>query len=152
MGLEERKAPDVAEACIRCWTIALFLLSFGCRGGPAREALRSGALDLAPLTTYMEKELSRPPLEIVAKACLNLHIEETTSRSIFDSYDRFLSILDDQDKRADLARAHTHEGLRGSTAWNEIREVSRPFHAGLIVLFLKDDEALKNLTLEYGVF
>ena len=88
----------------------------------------------------------------VAKACLNLRITDATSRKLFDSYDRFLAILDDPDKRAELARAHTHEDLRDSKAWDEVRQVSRPFHASLIALFLKDDEDLKNLTLEYGVF
>jgi hypothetical protein len=100
----------------------------------------------------MEDQLARPPLEVVAKACLELHIQESTSRSIFDSYDRFLSILDDQDKRSELERAHTHEDLRRSSAWDEVRDVSRPFHAGLIALFLKDDERLQTLSMEYGVF
>lgn len=100
----------------------------------------------------MDDQLSRPPLEIVAKTCLNLHITDATARTLFDSYDRFLAILDDLDKRAELARPHTHEDLRHSKAWDEVREVSRPFHASLIALFLKDDEDLKNLTLEYGVF
>jgi predicted nucleotidyltransferase len=117
---------------------------------PARDALRG--MDLAPLTTYMEDQLSCPPLEIVAKACLTLRISDATSRLLFNSYDRFLSILDDQEKRAELARAHTHEDLRGSKAWDQVRAVSRPFHAALIALFLKEDEDLKNLTFEYGVF
>jgi hypothetical protein len=121
-------------------------LSFACRG----KALR--AMDLSPLTAYLENEFSRSPLEIVAKACLNLRISETTARLLFDSYDRFLGILDDQGKRAELAQAHTHEDLRGSKAWDEVRAVSRPFHEALIALFLKDDEDLKNLTFEYGVF
>ncbi|MES1258866.1 MAG: nucleotidyltransferase domain-containing protein, partial [Acidobacteriota bacterium] len=118
----------------------------------AREALKSSALDLSPLTTYMEDQLSRPPLEIVAKACLTLCISDDTSKSIFDSYNQFLEILDDPDKRGELERAHTHEDLRRSSAWNEVREVSHPFHAALIALFLKDNEDLKELTLEYGVF
>jgi predicted nucleotidyltransferase len=117
---------------------------------PARQALR--AMDLSPLTAYLENQLSHSPLEIVAKACLNLRISDTTARGLFDSYDRFLGILDDQEKRAELAQAHTHEDLRHSKAWDEVRAVSRPFHEALIALFLKDDEDLKKLTFEYGVF
>jgi len=109
-------------------------------------------MDVSPLTAWMESQLALPPLEIVAKACLILGTNDATSRTLFDSYNRFLAILDDPDKRAELARAHTHEDLRKSPAWDEVREVSRPFHAGLISLFLKEDERLKNLTLEYGVF
>src|ERR1019366_8116577 len=113
----------------------------------AREALRS--FDLSPLTAYLETQLANAPLDVVAKACLNLRISEATSRALFDSYDRFLGILDHPEKRAELARAQTHEDLRSSKAWDEVREVSRPFHEALIALFLKDDEDLKSLTLEY---
>lgn len=116
----------------------------------ARESLRS--MDLSRLTTFMESQLALPPLEIVAKACLILGITDTTAHKLFESYNRFLAILDDPDKRTELGRAHTHEDLRNSKAWDEVREVSRPFHAALISLFLRDDEHLKNLTLEYGVF
>ena len=82
----------------------------------------------------------------------NLRISDATSRLLFNSYDRFLSILDDPEKRAELTRAHTHEDLRRSKAWDEVRAVSRPFHEALIALFLNDEEDLKKLTFEYGVF
>lgn len=75
-----------------------------------------------------------------------------TAFAIFDSYNRFLAILDDPRKRGDLEMATSHEDLRNSTAWQEVREVSRPFHEGLVALFLNDDEELKNLTMKYGVF
>ena len=117
---------------------------------PAREALR--AMDLSPLTTYLENQLTHSPLEIVAKACLSLSIPDTTALMLFNSYDRFLGILDDQEKRTELALAHTHEDLRCSKAWDEIRDVSRPFHHALIALFLKDNDELKKLTFEYGLF
>jgi len=100
----------------------------------------------------MEEQLRLPPLEIVAKACLNLNISESTSRDLFESYDRFLAILDDSQKRSELARAYSHEDLRNSKAWKEVRDVSQPFHEALISLFLRDDERLKNLTLQYGLF
>jgi hypothetical protein len=75
-----------------------------------------------------------------------------TARSIFDNYDRFLAILDDKKKRDELERAKSHEDLRNSEAWKEVRDVSRPFHEGLVALFLNDDEDLKTLTMKYGVF
>lgn len=110
------------------------------------------SMDLSPLTLYLDSQLSLPPLEILAKACLVLRISDATARSLFDSYNRFLALLDDPERRTELTRAHTHEELRSSKAWKEVREVSRPFHAALISLFLKDNEHLKNLTLEYGIF
>ena len=88
----------------------------------------------------------------MAKTCLELDIKPETARFVFDNYDRFLAILDDSRKRAELERASTHQELRASEAWNEIREVSRPFHDGLVALFLRDDNRLKELTMNYGVF
>jgi len=118
----------------------------------ARLALMAPTRDVSALTNYMEQQLLRTPLELVAKACLEQSIQTETVRSIFDNYDRFLAILDDPDRRSALEQAITHEDLRSSPVWKEIREVSRAFHASLVNLFLKDDEQLKNLTMKYGVF
>jgi hypothetical protein len=46
----------------------------------------------------------------------------------------------------------SHDDLRNSKAWNEVREVSRPFHEALIALFFQGNEQLSELTLEYGIF
>ncbi len=118
----------------------------------AREALKTAPKDVSALTAYMEDQLSLTPLDLVAKACLQQNVKPETARSIFDSYDRFLSILDDSEKRSELALARTHDQLRESPAWKEVREVSRPFHDGLVDLFLNDNENLTALTMKYGVF
>ena len=87
-----------------------------------------------------------------AKACNTLGISDKIVLKIFDNYDQFLSILDDQDKRSELANATSHDGLRQSTAWREIRDVSAPFHEGLVALFLEGNDGLKGLTMRYGIF
>jgi len=104
------------------------------------------------LTVYVERQLSLPPLQIVAKACLLLNLPDTTARTIFESYDRFLAILDDRDKRDELEHTQSHKELRESKTWAEVRKVSQPFHEALTSLFLKDDERLTDLTMKYGVF
>jgi hypothetical protein len=83
---------------------------------------------------------------------LELNIKPDTARSIFGPYDQFLAILDDPVKRADLEKAATHEHLRDSVVWKEIREVSRPFHDSLVGLFLLDNDGLRELAMKYGVF
>jgi len=118
----------------------------------AREELNRPGGDVSALTDYLEQQLSRTPLELVAQACLERKVMPATARSIFDNYDRFLAILDDKKKRDELERAKSHEDLRKSEAWKEVRDVSRPFHEGLVELFLNDDEDLKMLTMKYGVF
>ena len=117
----------------------------------AREALKE-AKDVAPLTDYVERLLSLTPLEMVAKACLELNVKPETAHRIFDHYDRFLSILDDPAKRKELEGVRGHPDLRRSSVWREVQQVSHPFHEGLVSLFLKDDQKLTQLTMEYGVF
>jgi hypothetical protein len=96
--------------------------------------------------------IALPPLEVIAKACVDLAIRDATARNIFDSYDRFLGILDDQAKRSELEKARTHDDLRNSAAWEEVRAVSNPFHDGLVALFLKEHDTLQDLTMKYGLF
>ena len=117
----------------------------------ARQAL-TAKKDVSPLTAYMERQLSLTPLDLVAKACLEQSIGKKTARSIFDSYDQFLAILGNSEKRSVLEQAPNDEEFRGSKAWGEVREVSRPFHDGLVALFLSDNDDLKNLSMKYGVF
>lgn len=109
------------------------------------------AKDVSLLTAYLSDRFSSPPLETVAKACLTLDVRPETARGIFDNYDRFLAILNSPSKRDDLVEARTH-GLRDSAAWKEIRDVSQPFHEGLVNLFLRDDQQLTELTMRYGIF
>lgn len=118
----------------------------------AKEVLKVPGKDVSALTEYMEQQLSLTPLELVAKACIEQSVRPETALSIFDNYDRFLAILDDPKKRFELEQARTHADLRSSKVWEEVRDVSRPFHDGLVALFLEDDENLKTLTMKYGVF
>jgi predicted nucleotidyltransferase len=108
--------------------------------------------DVSLLTAYLEQELALSPQEVIAKACVDLEASDKTARAIFDSYDRFLGILDDPVKRAELERARTHDDLRNSAAWEEVRAVSKPFHDGLVALFLEEHDTLRDLTMKYGLF
>jgi hypothetical protein len=117
----------------------------------AKSALREHRT-VATLTSFLERRLQWTPLEVLAHTCLELNIPAPTCREIFDSYNAFLAILDDTAKREELEKAKSHEDLRRSQVWNEIRSVSHPFHEGLVSLFLRDHPELASLTMEYGVF
>jgi hypothetical protein len=129
----------------------IFFCHLDPKADPARTELKTKQ-DVALLTAYLSEQIGTPPLETLAKACNELNTDLVVARSIFDSYDRFLGILDDQNKREELARAKSHADLRDSSAWREIREVSVPFHEGLIALFLGSNSELRDLTMKYGVF
>lgn len=128
---------------------------FFCHLDPAADIARTqlrAAGDVTLLTAYVEQQLALTPIETIAKACVDLKISDNTASAIFDSYNRFLGILDDPDKRTKLEMARTHEDLRTSAAWDEVRAVSKPFHDGLVALFLEENSTLRELTMKYGVF
>lgn len=128
---------------------------FFCHLDPTAEEARKALKEergLALLTAYLVRQFSFTPLETIAKVCSELKVTQGTLAGIFDNYDRFLAILDDRNKRDDLEMARTHHDLRKSEAWNEIRNVSKPFHDGLVALFLKEHERLTELTMTYGIF
>jgi predicted nucleotidyltransferase len=117
----------------------------------ARAALHAPEPDVAELLLYMERELGQTPLELLARAASRPAVEGTTARKLFDSYDGFLSILDDADQRRQLEDM-TLEGMATSGVWKEIRNLSRNFHTGLVELFFDQDQGLGELSTQYGVF
>jgi hypothetical protein len=136
-----------AAGLLRC-----FLCHLDPEADEARAGLRSENPDIGPLTEYLENQLLLTPLELLAKSCLLLEVRPETATSIFDAYDQFLALLDNESKRRDLSAATEPGALRSSAVWDEVREVSRPFHTGLVKLFLSDGGPLSELTKEYGVF
>lgn len=117
----------------------------------ARTQLRE-ARDVSLLASYLHDRLTLPPLEAVATACVERSLSPGTVRAVFDNYDRFLRFLDDPDKRLALSTAALTGSFRESPVWTEVRELSRPFHDGLVNLFLKEDSQLSELTMTYGLF
>ena len=126
------------------------LLCFFCHLDPnaarARDALTGSDKDISLLIEYLDGQLKLTPLERVAQACLSLQIPENIVSSIFDNYDRFLSILDDPEKRSQLTHARSHSELRESSVWAEVRDIGSPFHDGLVDLFLMGGSELSPLT------
>lgn len=118
---------------------------------PARDELKSSK-EVGQLTAYLSDQLRASPLETLAKMCKLINTDSPAAKKIFDNYDSFLAILDNPEKRGELATAKSHDDLRNSAPWQEIREVSSAFHEGLVTLFLGGDNELRQLTMKYGVF
>ena len=70
---------------------------------------------------------------------------------MFDSYDGFLAILDDSEKRAELQNLK-EAAITTSVVWKEVSDLSRSFHSGLIELFFGKDKELWDISTQYGVF
>jgi hypothetical protein len=104
----------------------------------------------ARLIQYLEGQFSLPPLEVVAHSVLH-HAADETARNIFDSYDAFLALLDDPEKRRSLDTMKPGE-MRGHPVFGEVRDISHAFQKGLTGLFFRDAPELYSLTEFYGVF
>jgi predicted nucleotidyltransferase len=130
------------------------LRCFFCQIDPAAAQARELLIrtnDPTDLLSYLEGELIKTPLELLAQAASRDAITKSTAQKLFDSYDGFLGVLDDGQRREDLAHLSQDE-MANSVVWQEIREMSRQFQSGLNELFYGQDESLKNLMISYGVF
>jgi hypothetical protein len=107
--------------------------------------------DPTGLLNYLEVELATTPLELLARAALRPGCRRTTAKTLFDSYDTFLGILDNQRQRNELSNLRTDQ-LESSIVWKNVRHLSHSFQAGLTDLFYGPDEDLKRLMIDYGVF
>src|SRR5947209_6161454 len=136
-----------AAGLLRC-----FFCNLDASAADARRALQPPGREIVLLLKYMEDQFDMTPLDTIAKACLDLDIKRQTTISLFTSCNGFLSILDNEEKRDELAHAQSHDDLRNSSAWTEVRNLTKPFHEALVALFLRDASALTELTTEYGIF
>ncbi len=118
----------------------------------ARASLRLDTPEISPLVSWLEAQLELPPLDVLAKACLLFNAEPNTVNKIFDNYERFLGLLNDQDKRKELETTSDPDAVRSSPAWAEVRSISGPFHEALVSLFLKENPDLATITMKYGIF
>ena len=117
----------------------------------AREALKKNPDRVEGIVTYLEEQRRLTPLDTLARALLLLDVSDKTATDLFNSYDGFLSILDDRFKREQLSGLSFNE-LESSVIWKEVRLVGRSFHEGLKALFFEENEQLSELTKEYGIF
>jgi hypothetical protein len=117
----------------------------------AREALTPPRHDVSKLLLYLENQLKQTPLMLLARAVSRPALDKSTGRKLFASYNQFLSLLDNEDKRKHLAHLMPDQ-MDTSPVWREIRETSHDFQTGLKELFFGVDEELRTLTTEYAVF
>jgi predicted nucleotidyltransferase len=135
-----------ASGLLRC-----FFCHLDPEAAHARQALSAPTNDISKLLTYIENQLSWPPLELLARAASRPDIDLTTPKKLFDSYNQFLAVLDDQKKRDEL-KTLGEDQMTTSPVWQEIRGLSHDFHNGLIELFFGKDAALRELSVQYAVF
>jgi hypothetical protein len=70
---------------------------------------------------------------------------------LFSSYNAFLGLLDDAEKRERLKKLSLEE-IPTDAVFGQVRSISRVFQEGLTALFFHDNDKLRDLTIFYGVF
>jgi hypothetical protein len=129
-------------ACYSCSEIAA--------GGFEKADERTLAL-VDHLTDYLQQS----PLEIVAGTVL-AHMErpvyQKAAADIFQTYDRFLGMLDNGHERSTLEELSPQDAAN-STLYESARSLGHQFQDALTAIFLEDREsALYQFTRTYGVF
>ena len=110
--------------------------------GPAR---------VTTLLSYLKDQFNQTPLQVLARAASRPQVLRETARTLFDTYDSFLAILDNETKRTELKELRPDQ-LSSSSTWTEISTISSDFHAALIELFFGSDTDLRMLSTTYGLF
>jgi hypothetical protein len=103
------------------------------------------------LVRFLRERLRVTPLESLAEALLRPSVSPETARALFDSYDAFLGLLADPERRAGLKRLPL-DALGADATFTEVRQLGREFQRGLDRLFFEEDEELRELIKRYGVF
>lgn len=133
-----------ASGILTCFAFELF-------GGG--ETFRDGTNkpEVFRLVRFLRERLRVSPLEQLAEAALRPAVSAETARALFEEYDAFLGILQDDEKRAHLKRL-TFDDLGSDALFRETSRVGRRFQEALHRLFFVEDPDLRRLIQEYGVF
>lgn len=140
-------------------------MCMSCQILPPKQLANAGEPDFyLELEDYLVDLSNKPPLQIVAEFVRRLADNASDAgneqngananaagRLIFQSYDRFLEIIDDPERRSRLEEL-TAETASSDPLYSETRRVGTNFQEGLSKLFFGTDEKLTAATQRYGVF
>lgn len=131
------------------------LMCYSCALDPEQRAVHPDAEESAPakIIDHLSKLARKPPLELMADALLAFPALDPAGKALFDTYDRFLLLLDDETKRARLD-ALANEEVADDSVYQEVRALGHEFQAALDMIFFNEKDApeLFRLTKTYGLF
>ncbi len=131
--------------------VAGLLTAFAAELLPTGELLSSATTEdefLTLLADFIAEQTDITPLDKLARSVLS-HSE--CAAPVFDSYDRFLSALHDEKSRNALEEVDFNDAS-ASSVYNELRDGSHRFRAGIDDLFFEKDLKLRQLIRDFGVF
>ena len=110
-----------------------------------------GYADTARIVQFLLERTRISPLNQLAEVALRSAISLETARKIFDAYDDFIGVLADDEKRTHL-RELTFDEFDNDQLFKDVQRITGKFQDGLDKLFFEEDEVLKKLIRDYGVF
>ncbi|MCA9217331.1 MAG: nucleotidyltransferase domain-containing protein [Planctomycetales bacterium] len=126
------------------------LMCFLCDRTFAGQAQSNSADDVEREVLELCKKFAlQPPIDLLCHAMLRFASIETAKKTI-TSYDNFLAVLDDPDRRNELKNLPFEQTDEGAFA--DLRFVARDFRDGINELFFESSEELTKMTQRYGVF
>jgi predicted nucleotidyltransferase len=109
-----------ASGLLRC-----FLCQLDEDARHAREALMSEH-NPTKMLAYMETQLDWTPLQILARAVSRPNVPAEVAIKLFNSYNSFLALIDDEESRGHLAGLHP-DNIAASPVWKDVRKMSADF-------------------------
>jgi hypothetical protein len=107
------------------------------------------ALNLAYLQDHLLQRLKATPLDVIAQVVIEYKIETAVAKSLFESYDDFLAMMGNVDKRSQLTKLRA-EKSRTDPIFEEVQDFSGRFSQALGKIFF--ERQFNDLTQKYGVF
>jgi hypothetical protein len=134
--------------------IAGMLACFECHLGHESDEARSELYkrgNIVQVLANMRQTFEQPPLEVVASALLRYEDLLPSARKFFDSYNDFVGLLADKNKR-DTLSGLTPDQLESDPTYREARDISHVFREAVSTIFLKSTNPIGDLTIRFGVF
>jgi hypothetical protein len=130
--------------------LTCFALALAGEGEECRDA--AGKPDPFRIVRFLRERIRVAPLDVLALAALRPAVRPETARALFEAYDAFLGVLRDEEKREHLKRLTFADLDRGDALFRETSRMGRRFQEALDALFFREDEQLRRLIQDYGVF
>lgn len=119
-------------------------------GTPEMKGARDEDEYLHLLAELVRQQTDCTPLALLAKVIADAG-DPAIADAIFSSYDEFLAVLSDPEKRALLEKVEFEQAMSDAT-YDGLRRQSRRFRDGVSSLFFEKHPKLPDLIRKYGVF
>lgn len=105
----------------------------------------------AGLVAKLHETLKMYPLELIASVLGRFPEHTSATKQLFDTYDRFLGMLLNEEKRKHLENLHSDD-CSDDALYQDARTLRREFQHALNDIFLEKTSLLGQFTIRYGVF